>query len=364
MHCTESSIWTASLSIGMVVMAMQITPIFLMSWLHVSEPRGINATDDKGEQVEAPFSYQAGYFEMCRWLPIDLNWDELGVLAETTHHLYMENPPLCVWNSVYTGEDLFDFSFATSAILSRLAVPMGLHVAGAVLSLVALVLSLLGHMKKDAKAIYSAICYILAGLVISIAVLQVICVVDDEMVPRMKPNAAGEVSKYSFTYGKGAVQLVTCMQNINSGVSFMSTALSFIPIQVCIYLQTTIYFNRYASPTDKSRIVPGLSTLCNIASCSTVFIPTSASSSVAQIPAFRPRSPKFGSHPLVSTGSSLVMSPGHISGVRVNFAGRLSRRESRVSKDFGVFGVQQEVSSINPLLTASFVRRPSIQLSL
>jgi len=189
----------------------------------------------------------------------------------------------------------------------------------------------------------------------------------------MKPNAAGEGSKYYFTYGDPLLLPMEIFENQKieySGVSFMSTAISFIPIQVCIYLQTTIYFNRYSSPADKARIVPGLSTLCNyilshnISSFPSIVI---FSISVAQIPAFRPRNPKFGSHPLVSTGSSLVMSPGHISGVRVNFAGRLSRRESRVSKDFGVFGVQQEVTSINPCMTgmtASSLRRPSIQLSL
>lgn len=33
-------------------------------------------------------------------------------------------------------------------------------------------------------------------------VLQLICVVDDEMYPRMKSNAAGEPSNYNFYYGK------------------------------------------------------------------------------------------------------------------------------------------------------------------
>ena len=40
------------------------------------------------------------------------------------------------------------------------------------------------------------------GLIVLIGVLQVICVVDDEMAPRMKPNAAGEPSVFTFRYGK------------------------------------------------------------------------------------------------------------------------------------------------------------------
>ena len=60
-----------------------------------------------------------------------------------------------------------------------------------------------------------------SGLVVLIGVLQVICVVDDEMAPRMKPNAAGEPSAFSFRYG----------------ISFMAAALSFLPVQLCVWLE-------------------------------------------------------------------------------------------------------------------------------
>ena len=62
------------------------------------------------------------------------------------------------------------------------------------------------------------------GLVVLIGVLQVICVVDDEMAPRMKPNAAGEPSAFSFRYG----------------ISFMAAALSFLPVQLCVWLEVAL----------------------------------------------------------------------------------------------------------------------------
>lgn len=34
-----------------------------------------------------------------------------------------------------------------------------------------------------------------------VGVLQFVCIVDDELAPRMKPNAAGEPSEFSFVYG-------------------------------------------------------------------------------------------------------------------------------------------------------------------
>lgn len=34
---------------------------------------------------------------------------------------------------------------------------------------------------------------------------MVVCVVDDELAPRMKPNPAGEPSQFSYYYGKEAV---------------------------------------------------------------------------------------------------------------------------------------------------------------
>ncbi|CAK5088254.1 unnamed protein product [Meloidogyne enterolobii] len=71
-----------------------------------------------------------------------------------------------------------------------------MHCSGALLTAFALLFSFLGHFGHNWKTICSAILYICGGLIVLIGVLQVICIVDDEMAPRMKPNAAGEPSVF------------------------------------------------------------------------------------------------------------------------------------------------------------------------
>lgn len=78
--------------------------------------------------------------------------------------------------------------------------------------------------------------------------LQFVSIVDDEMQPRMRPNAAGDPSTFKYSYG----------------LPFTFSALSFIPVQLCIYLQTNIFFTRYPSPEDKTKAVPGLRNLRNV----------------------------------------------------------------------------------------------------
>ena len=41
-----------------------------------------------------------------------------------------------------------------------------------------------------------------------------------------------------------------------------AAALSFLPAQLCIYLQTQMYFKRYPTPDEKSKVIPGLDDLC------------------------------------------------------------------------------------------------------
>ncbi|VDL80467.1 unnamed protein product [Nippostrongylus brasiliensis] len=71
---------------------------------------------------------------------------------------------------------------------------------------------------------------------------MVVCVVDDELAPRMKPNSAGEPSKFSYIYG----------------YPFFSAALSFLPVQICACLQAFLYFRRFPSVALKLKFVPGL----------------------------------------------------------------------------------------------------------
>lgn len=61
--------------------------------------------------------FNVGYFRACRWLNI-ANWSAIGIHEETAILEVEDNyPERCVWNPIFTGEDLSDFSFATNAIM-------------------------------------------------------------------------------------------------------------------------------------------------------------------------------------------------------------------------------------------------------
>ncbi|KAF7635525.1 hypothetical protein Mgra_00005067 [Meloidogyne graminicola] len=237
MSCTEQSIWVLSTLCGLFVLCAQTAPIFLLDWVHIREPRPLNLprepssliNEDKGP-LEIPFEYNAGYFGMCRnWLENNQSLNTgnnpsnefLPSLNELKKIIPLLAPDTCVWNSAYSGEDLSEFSFATNAILVRLLIPTIMHCSGALLTVLALLFSFLGHFGNNWKTICSAILYVCGGLIIFIGVLQVICIVDDEMAPRMKPNAAGEPSVFTFHYG----------------FSFFTAALSFLPVQLCVWLE-------------------------------------------------------------------------------------------------------------------------------
>lgn len=123
-----------------------------------------------------------------------------------------------------------------------------MHVIGACTCLLAFAFGVIGFVKKNGKNICSAVLYVIGGLTVSMSALQFVSVVDDEMQPRMKPNAAGEPSTFSYSYG----------------LPFTVSALSFIPVQLCVYLQTHIFFIRYPSPDDKTKAIPGLRNLRNV----------------------------------------------------------------------------------------------------
>uniref|UniRef100_A0A1I7TR66 CX domain-containing protein n=1 Tax=Caenorhabditis tropicalis TaxID=1561998 RepID=A0A1I7TR66_9PELO len=162
-----------------------------------------------GERVskESTFHYNTGYFQICR-VHINNNsgiiYDELEIPRNPFQNNFKtmkkvtasESEYKCYLNPLFSQVDLTDISLASLAVIS---------------------------------------------IILCIAVLMVVCVVDDELAPRMKPNAAGEPSKFSYTYGP----------------PFFSSALSFIPVQICACLHAFLYFRRYPSVVEKLKFVPG-----------------------------------------------------------------------------------------------------------
>ncbi|KAK0396935.1 hypothetical protein QR680_001917 [Steinernema hermaphroditum] len=226
--CTDSVLWKFTTIVGAFVIIMHTVPIFMHNWVYLTEPRLINQVDENGEQLDVIFFYDAGYFQMCR----EFRSNETSPAVDASSESFEYN---CYWNPFLTGDDLSDISVATLAILQRIGYPSLMHVAGCLVCYLAYALSIAGHFSRNARTLQAAILYICGGLTVAVAVLQFVCIVDDELSPRMKPNAAGEPSKFNFRYG----------------LSFFLSALSFLPVQLCAYFNAYLYFRRYPTPFDK-----------------------------------------------------------------------------------------------------------------
>uniref|UniRef100_A0A915PSK2 Uncharacterized protein n=1 Tax=Setaria digitata TaxID=48799 RepID=A0A915PSK2_9BILA len=226
-RCTDPLLWTFSSFLGLFVSALQSIPLATNGW-------------------DTIFLYNAGYFVMCR----EHKGDESTATEDL--RLYLSNEEAayqCCWNPILTGKDLTEFSSATLAIegtlsclIGRLALPTSMHIIGVIICYLAFYFGLIGHIKRSSKTLLAAIMYIFGGLVVLVGVLQFVCIVDDELAPRMKPNAAGEPSKFSFVYG----------------YSFFFTSLSFLPLQMCACCHAFLYFRRFPTALDKMKIIPGL----------------------------------------------------------------------------------------------------------
>ncbi|TMS36537.1 hypothetical protein L596_003680 [Steinernema carpocapsae] len=233
--CTDSVLWRFTTLIGAFVIVMYTVPIFMNNWVFLTEPRLINQVDENGEQLDAIFYYEAGYFEMCR----EFRSNDTQAIINASSDTFDRR---CHWNPTFTGEDLGEFSVATLAIMQRLGYPSLMHVIGCITCYIAYGFTIVGHYSRSARTLQAAILYICGGLVVAVAVLQFVCIVDDELSPRMKPNAAGEPSKFSFRYG----------------TSFFLSALAFLPVQMCAYFNAYLYFRRYPTPFEKVQVIPGL----------------------------------------------------------------------------------------------------------
>ncbi|KAF8356366.1 stg-2, partial [Pristionchus pacificus] len=235
-RCTDNILFSVAVSIGSIVLLLQTCPVLMNNWVHLTEPRPINKTNENGEQLEAVFDYNAGYFEVCReFLKKENDSINLEDIAKN------EADYRCHLNPLFSRQDLSDFSVASLAVILRLGLPALFHMCGAFICSLAFMLGVAGHVRKTFYTLLSSISYICGSIVLSTAVLMFVCVVDDELAPRMKPNAAGEPSKFSFKYG----------------APFYSSSLSFVPVQICACLHAFLYFRRYPTVVEKLKFVPG-----------------------------------------------------------------------------------------------------------
>uniref|UniRef100_A0A0N4ZIC2 Uncharacterized protein n=1 Tax=Parastrongyloides trichosuri TaxID=131310 RepID=A0A0N4ZIC2_PARTI len=223
--------------LAIIALLMNCLPLLNTNWVHVVEPKLIKKEDSKGDIINLMYEFDAGYFHVCRTYIYNENITEYFYENET---FYFETE--CHWSSSFHSDDLSEYSTATLAILQRTLVPSLMHIIGCFLNITALILGIYGYFDKSLKTLASAILLTIGSLSVAAAVLQVVCIVDDEMSSRIKPNAAGELSLYSFKYNWG----------------FFMSALSFLPFQACVYCQVVLFMRRFKSLDDIQKVVPGL----------------------------------------------------------------------------------------------------------
>ncbi|CAJ0583881.1 unnamed protein product, partial [Mesorhabditis spiculigera] len=241
-RCTDNILFGIAATVGGFVVFLQSLPIILNNWVYLTEPRPINKTSIEGEQFEAVFHYNVGYLQICRqFLPDRPPNDMFNYSMETISTAERESQ--CYLNPLITRVELGDdFSLASVAVSARLGFSTMFHLVGAMICAIALILATIGHLRHTMHTILAAVCYICGCIILSTAVLMFVCIVDDELSPRMKANSSGEPSKFSFRYG----------------YPFWSSVASILPVQVCACFQAFLYFRRYPTVVEKLKFVPGL----------------------------------------------------------------------------------------------------------
>ncbi|PAV62520.1 hypothetical protein WR25_00150 isoform A [Diploscapter pachys] len=237
-RCTDNLLFACSVFVGICVALLQTLPLFMNNWVFLTEPRPINKKNDNGEPLEDAFHYNTGYFQLCRH---HIN-NHSGIVYTDEEIAPSEAAYRCHFIPFFSGEDLTDFSVASLAVITRLGIPALLQSFGSCVCVTSFMLGVIGHLNKTYYSLVSSIGYILGSIIVCTAVLMVVCVVDDELAPRMKPNSAGEPSQFSYYYGP----------------PFFSSSLSFIPVQICACIQAFLYFRRFPSVAEKLKFVPGL----------------------------------------------------------------------------------------------------------
>uniref|UniRef100_A0AC35TYY4 Uncharacterized protein n=1 Tax=Rhabditophanes sp. KR3021 TaxID=114890 RepID=A0AC35TYY4_9BILA len=234
----DSVLLFISLTTGFLAIAMHTVPILRTDWLKIVEPKMVDKEDANGDTINLLYQFDAGYFQVCRDYIYNPN---LTVYFFQNESYYFQTE--CHWSNSFYDDELSDYSTATLAILQRFFIPSTMQIIGAFLTATAFFLTLLGFYDKSAKILYSGILYEVGAIIVTMSVLNVVCIVDDEMSSRIKPNAAGEMSLYRFSYAWG----------------FFSSALSFLPFQVCTYIQVALYLRQFQSLDQIEKVVPQLS---------------------------------------------------------------------------------------------------------
>lgn len=135
------------------------------------------------------------------------------------------------------GELLSTTSFTIIASARR---SVALTLSSLILSVVAVIFSVTGNIRKDSKTLIGGVIFILSGLSLATGMILYISAINDEVGYRASTNKHS--SGFSYQYGW----------------SFFTAGFAFLSSEVAAVVTISLFLRRNAKFEDMTRIIPGL----------------------------------------------------------------------------------------------------------
>ncbi|BFZ17822.1 hypothetical protein BsWGS_20861 [Bradybaena similaris] len=133
------------------------------------------------------------------------------------------------------------FSATSFAIIVTTRRSVALPVSSLILAVTAVVFSVVGNIKKDAKSLVGGVLFILSGLSLAVGMILYISAINDEVGYRVSTSKQGG-GGFSYEYGW----------------SFFTAGFGFLASEIAAVVTVTLYLKRNSRLEDMARIIPGL----------------------------------------------------------------------------------------------------------
>ncbi|XP_005101013.1 voltage-dependent calcium channel gamma-5 subunit [Aplysia californica] len=132
------------------------------------------------------------------------------------------------------------FAPTSMTIIAAARNSVAFAVSALILAVIAVVFSVVGNIRKDAKTLIGGVCYILSGLSLAVGMILYISAINDEVGYRISTSKKGGAFSYAY------------------GWSFFTAGFGFLASEVSAVVTITLFLRRNSGPEDMVRIIPGL----------------------------------------------------------------------------------------------------------
>uniref|UniRef100_A0A915HWF0 Odorant receptor n=1 Tax=Romanomermis culicivorax TaxID=13658 RepID=A0A915HWF0_ROMCU len=316
-RCTDNALGGTSFLFGVLALLLQSVSLGSDHWLCTIEPREVNLTDENNERKSELFKFNSGYWRVC-WnhyydparnlsiiSPQEMDYFKNRIMLSAVLHLLSLSVTAVGLFFAIQGRLRQNLRTFYSAILYIISESRIIRVIQAMLYSTELVLTKVvrvprrkivpkytyhGNVRANLVFAQSSwpelsinmeieikilrVVQISKGIrarpnarvqcqvaplsiLMSVAVLQYVCVVDDEMGTMMKKTPEGDDPLYKFDYGYACYTIHDALQCAITW-SFIAASLSFLCIEGSALIELLLFLRRYPTLEDKMKIVPGL----------------------------------------------------------------------------------------------------------